>query len=547
MATTRSRWTPPLTLPMALFFGGAVLAALLSYQPGRAYGWLFFLAVHGCAYLAITWYARTPERLARAAGATVIYATLVALAIILQYRHLTWIDEFGPATLIGRLLSAPFPFVINLWLPANAAAALFEGPLFVAAGLALDARGKQRIGWAACAALLLLGVFLTASRGAWLALALTTLVGGVAALRMRSGALARRLALIAVVAAALIAAAAALVLILVPGAVESLLFRAADRSELYRNSFYLALDVPFTGIGGGTAFALAYSRMQLLIQVPFLTYPHSLLLAVWLWHGLLGLVGFLALGAAAFRLVLRALPKLGMGGLGAALGGLVVLLHGLTDAPQYDKALVMLSSTMVFAVLVAAALVADPRPLQWIRLGRRGWAIFGVASLGALVLAGPGLASYAAANAAWASYAPALLDAEPDPSAAASRVAAARAWTERGLALNPRGVAALKARGLIELGNEEYATAIAAFERAILAQPGDQAILKGLGYAYIWYGYIDQGALLLSQIERSDEAYGELQAWQTAWRERGRSDLEQRAQAAVEAIDRLRAGATGAP
>jgi hypothetical protein len=49
----------------------------------------------------------------------------------------------------------------------------------------------------------------------------------------------------------------------------------ASRLDLYRHSLSLVQDFPFTGIGLGDQFAMVLSRHALLIQVPFLTYPHN--------------------------------------------------------------------------------------------------------------------------------------------------------------------------------------------------------------------------------------------------------------------------------
>ncbi|GAB4123863.1 MAG: hypothetical protein Fur005_34390 [Roseiflexaceae bacterium] len=529
----------PLALPLGLFLVGAYLAVMLSYDPGRATGWLIFLTLNVVIAAIIPLIVQNRQHVQIAAGVAVGYATLVAIAIVFQYRYLTWLDEFGPATVVGRLLSAPFPFMINLWLPANAAAATFEGPLPLAVGLAVASRGRLRIAWIICAVLLALGLFVTASRGAWVAVVVAGFVGGLAVLRMQDQPGARLLAGAAGGAALVIVFGVIAIALFSPESVGSILFRASDRATLYRNSLFLALDVPFTGIGGGPIFAQAYAQLELLIQVPFLTYPHNMLLSVWLWHGLIGLVGFLMAALVAGRLVWRALPKLGPVGLGAALGGLTILLHGITDAPQYDKTIVMFAASLTFGVLVAAAWVVDSRPLQWIRPGRVGYAIGAVVLVLVAVLAGPGLAARASANAAWLSYSKAVLPRQIDQQVAQGYLQEARSLADRGMTIAPNTPAVLKVRGLTDLMLGEYGSAIAALERAAPGLPSDQATLKGLGLAYIWYGYTEEGAKLLMSIDRVMETYEELGTWETAWRERGRDDLADRAAEARIWMDRL--------
>jgi putative inorganic carbon (HCO3(-)) transporter len=534
----RPRGVPPLLVPLALYLCGALIAAALSYAPGLTVSWLLALSLNIGLIVGITFAARSERALRWVASGAVTCATVIALAIIFQYRHLGWLDEFDPATQAGRLLSSGLPPLIDLGLTANAAATLFEGPLLLAIGLSVDQRGWRRRLWGGCALVLALGTFLTDSRGTWIALLVVAAIGVLAVVRRRgrlpgrgvvwgagAGALALGLLVIALTA-------------LRPDIASSVLSRAIDRGQLYRNSLYLALEFPYTGVGGGSVFALAYSRLELLIQVPFLTYPHNLLLSVWLWHGLIGLAGFCALILVTWRLVWRALPTIGPIGLGAALGALVNLLHGVTDAPQYDKALAMISASLVFAVMVAAARLANPAPLKWVRLGRRGWGAFAAAGVAALLLFGPGLLARGFANIAWIKYGHVALVDGLTPAEREAGLAAARAWADRGLRVSAGTPGALKARGLVDLATGQYGDAIAALERAAVALPEDQSTIKALGLASIWYGYTAEGAQLLSTLDRAEEAYGELSTWENYWHEQGREDLAARAREAQQAFGR---------
>lgn len=522
-----------LALPMLLFVGGAIVAALVSPLPEQAWRWVAVLAFGCSGALLLSSWLDTPERIAGAAAALVAFATIVAFVTVTQYRFLEWEDEFGPATRIGMLISNRFPLYYDPWLPVNASAALFEAALPLALGLAFAYAGWKR--WAAGGAILwlALGLFVTASRGAWLALAITLLVGGLAVLRTRSAQLAR----VMVIGGASVLLCALLIFVVTaavrPVAIESVIARAIDRATLYRNSLYLALDVPFTGIGGGSVFTLAYSRMQLMVNEPFLTYPHNLLLSVWLWHGLLGLVGFGILTLIAGRLVWRTLPALGSVGLGAALSGLTSLLHGITDAPQYDRITTLLVNCAIFGILCAAASLADPRPLHWIRLNRQSKFGGGVVIALVLLLTGPRILARTAANIASLLHAQVLLR-DSDPTSRQALLQDARRWTEYGLTIAPDTPAVLKARGLLEytLGNYEQAADV--LQRAIPELPEDQATIKALGYTRIWSGQIEAGAQLLGTLDRAAEIPQELMRWEQYWIEHGRGDLAAHARAALQ-------------
>ncbi len=277
-----------------------------------------------------------------------------------------------------------------------------------------------------------------------------------------------------------------------------------------------------------------YSRFQLLILVPFVGYAHNLFLAVWLAQGLLGLLGFGALILASARLIWRGLR--GEGGpinWGAAIGCAVVLLHGLTDAPQYDTSWAAL--LMAFALLgaaVAGARLADARPPIWIRLGRGRSLALTAVLLVALLFAGPSLLAAASANIAAVLQARSLLEPLPDHERAALGEAA-ETWADRGLAFTPASMAAGKRRGLLALTAGDFGAAIRLLEPALDQAPADQSIRKALGYAYVWDGRLAEGIALLKRLDRAAEVQQELDVWPFAWEQERRADLAQRARAAA--------------
>jgi O-antigen ligase len=531
----------PLAAPLTLFVLGAIAGLAASYDLRLSMQWVLWLVAGSALYLIVVLFAVTPARLQLVAAIPVIAASLFGLLLVTQYRHLGFAPKFESVAGLGQITSAAFPELWRRPIDANAAAAFLEGSLPLAVALALVARRRMRLLAALAAALTGLGVLLTASRGSWVAL---TLVGLLALLLRARGAGRRYHKGRLLVPAALLLAGMGLLSLSPSGqaALASAALRAADRLALYRNSLFLALDFPFTGIGPGGTFGMVYSQFQLLIGVPFLGYAHNLPLAIWLAQGLLGLLGFFGLLLGSARLIWRGLGQAGHSApgtllSGAALGCLASLLHGLTDSPQYDTSWPTLF--MIFSLLgiaVAAARCIDSRPLVWVRPNRRRALLLATIGCLVVVLSGPRIAAAAAANVAAIFEARAALARRLDDTERAALRARALHWAEQGLALHAASLPALKRQASLRMTQRDFAGAALSLEQALARSPADQSIRKALGYAYVWSGRVDQGVAQLAQLDRRDEIVAELNIWPQAWRERGRPDLAEQAQQAARAL-----------
>ena len=71
-------------------------------------------------------------------------------------------------------------------------------------------------------------------------------------------------------------------------------FNRLDRLDIYRSSLTLLDDVGLIGLGPGDQYAVPFAKFALLIQVPFVTYPHQLPLHLWLAYGVAGVALFTA-------------------------------------------------------------------------------------------------------------------------------------------------------------------------------------------------------------------------------------------------------------
>ena len=447
------------------------------------------------AFYVVTWaVARRPGRGTAVQIAVCLAGGVAAAWLLLQYRHLAPDDKVGAASAVGRMLSAPFP-PVTAWTPLpNSLATLLEGLVLAAAGLGLSTQPRRvRLLAGGAAALMALAVFVTASRGAWVAVVVAATAALLAwrqvpAVFWRAGA--------ALGAAVALAAAVAA---LAPGEAWFLRWATAagrpDRVDVYRHALTLLGDAPFSGVGGGAQFAPVLSAFALLIQVPYLTYAHALPLDLWLQHGLAGLAAWIALGVAVM-MTAAAGERRGLGwrtrGLWAGL--LAVFVHGMTDARQ------MVDAWTWWPTFALAGLLAGAMDGHGIRLPARSWAwppTVAVA-LAAAVLAGRGHPA-----AAWEVNRGAI--AQHQALAQAGEVrdtleAAAERHYLAGLAHDPADLPGLRRRGLQLLARDDFAGALAHLRAAWRLDDAHPTAQKALGLAATWTGDIALARAVLADV-----------------------------------------------
>jgi O-antigen ligase len=177
-------------------------------------------------------------------------------------------------------------------------------------------------------AITVIALLLTATRGAWLALAVATamwIAWQVITARVTNQKRARWLWIGVVVIAGILIGG---VLIATPLG-ERLLGLGGDRRNIWQNSVDLIGDYPVTGIGLA-GFEMVYSTYALLVHVGHTIHAHNLWLDMWLNQGILGVI-------ALAGLILNAVwPKPSSPWRMPALIALaVILLHSLVDDPFY--------------------------------------------------------------------------------------------------------------------------------------------------------------------------------------------------------------------
>jgi len=481
---------------VACFVASALTGVWAAPERASAATSLRMLALGGLVH-AFIWLVGRRAPLHRVASVGAVLAGAMGSAYFLtQYRHVVVDAKVTLPHAIGQATSA-LSSPLGWWTPqANTVGTLLDGLVCVAAGLAL-ARGPAglRIVGGGAAAIMGLGVFVSASRGSWLAVAAALVVAAVVARPGRKPSPALVGGAVAVVVLGVVATAAA------PGVPWWMRLAALtgrnDRLEVYQHALTLVRDTTFTGIGAGDQFAQALSSYALLIQVPYLTYAHNLALDLWLEQGLPGLATWWALAAAlAGAAVAGERARLGWRFRGVWAGLLAIHLHGLSDARQSVDAWVWLPFFVLTGTLAAQL------SRHGVRVSR-AWALTPLAVAAAVTCAA--LAGRGPVRAAWHANLGALAQArgdrvtEPSDASRAAAHGEARAHFERALMLNARDVPALRRLGLLDLSTERYADAARHLREAWREDPEHLTTRKALGLAAVWTGDLDLAARLLQQ------------------------------------------------
>lgn len=485
----------PLHIAMAAVVATAAIAVWPAAEQPSAIAHAQAVALGGIAYVLSWAVARRRAWRGVAVGVTVALAALCAGYYVLQYQHVAPADaKIAILDGIGRAMSRPVPR-LGTWAPfGNSLATLLEGTVAVAIGLALARGSAATRVWSTVASVVLLAACaLTASRGSWLAVAVSL---SLFAVPVR---LARRLPLVALAAGVVLLAVVATA----AGAGTPWWIRWAglagrpDRLDVYVQALSLVRDVPFTGLGAGDQFSAAVSKYVLLIQVPFITYAHNLTLQLWLAHGLAGLCAWWALAAASVLAVATG-ERAGLGrrfrGVWAGLAA--IHLHGISDARQFVDPWTWAPFFVLTGLLAGCVSRSECR-----MPGRAAWSPLAVAAAIALaVVVGRG-----APLAAWQANHGALAQARADHAfdhggdgAADRAVAAAR--FERALVFDPDDGPALRRLGMLALDESRHADALRWLARAWAGEPGHLPTRKAYGLAAVWAGDPALAAQLLAPI-----------------------------------------------
>jgi len=523
------RLRTPLDAPLGLFFISALGGVWASYNRALSWPMLTAIALSIICYYVIINISTSEHRVWVLALCGVLGSLVVAIYFVTQCGHLEYPQKLGSISRLSRALGRVFPRFTPFHPHRNSVAAFLEGWLPLAVAMTVGARRWwMRVAAGVCAAVLALAILLSVSRGAWLALALC--------LPLWWATRSRRNVIVATVCGVALILGLAGYLTLVPGAsLERVpvinqtlvpLFTRPDRVEVYRGSWYLVQDFPFTGIGLGGTFAMVYSRYVLLIQVPFLTYSHNLFLQVWLNHGLPGILAFLWLIAAFCVFVWRVERR---GGVlfplfqGAWLGVAAILLHGLSDARQYADGWTFLPFFALLGLAIASQRISESADGQISksanqRVGR--WVLV----VSAVVLGMVGLlvwrplAAMAYANAGALTQARGELAEGLADEQRSALLEQAVSYYERAISLDADNRTAQQRLGMLAMDSRRLDEAVAHLEASYRADPANTTTRKALGLAYTWAGRLDQAKQLLIG---APDIVEELNVWGWWWGTQG--------------------------
>jgi hypothetical protein len=521
-------------LPLVLFVASAFAALRVAHDPisaGHAMSWL---AAGAILALVVGYAARDKPIWQLAAYAAVCASGLAAAYIVVQFRFLEVDAKIPIITALGNAMSGPFPR-IGLWSPfSNSVATLLEGLLLLGVGMTLDDRSRLARAPLALASLaMLLAVLLSMSRGSWMAVGAAGLVWATVAILPRplrgplaAGVMLGVLALGLLMTFRIGVDSVAAVSSAVGGA-----FARADRLDVYQSSVTLLDDVGVTGLGPGGQFADPFSRFALLIQVPFLTYPHQLSLHLWLAYGVAGIAAWtwwIAGCAASVGEAERHRPSRSFQGAWA--GMLAMLVHGLSDARQAVDGWTWLPFFLLAGLMLARSRRLNPEP------GVSTMALPFVCVLGLL---GAATWRYSPFSASWETNA-GLVDEARSAFGVASGPArtalVSSALEHYGSAVvrNPSQVGARRRLALAAADRGEFEPA---WEHARVALNGDARSLasrKVAGLTAAWSGHVDDAVQLLAPLPGMSD---ELRVWSAAWGDRGYAQASVESNRAATAID----------
>lgn len=513
-----------LDFPLLLFIISAFVGLVFAHDISLTGVILLYLVAGFMLYLVVSRLAKKEGVWLAIGWVTIITCAMIALFYLTQYGRLDNTEKLQVFNRLGTFLNRIFPRLDTFNFHYNSVATLLEGPLFLAAGIALNS--KRLLGRYAAwfiAGFMATILVLTVSRGAWLAIIVTSVIWLSLYWKPARYALAVGIGVFLIVLIFVLVKRDIFVLNQIPVINQTLapLFIRPDRFAVYRDSIYLIQDYIFTGGGIGGQFAALQSRYALIIQVPFLSYSHQLYLEIWLEQGLLGIFAFLWLISSTYFSAWRyAAPKPKWLFESTWLGLTAIFLHGITDARPYVDQWIWLPIFILFALNKAIQLRRSARPIQnWTKpLPYSIPLVF----LLAVLLGNGSIASLWESNIgaiqqAHSELQPGLSDTERD-----SLLKQSITHFQRAIVYNSKNRTAQQRMGQILMNENLFAEGVDYLEAAYQIDPNNRTTQKELGYDYAWLGKIDQSVAMLSNIS---EAKQEMKTYSWWWGTQGRQDL----------------------
>ncbi|PIU01651.1 hypothetical protein COT68_02080 [bacterium (Candidatus Torokbacteria) CG09_land_8_20_14_0_10_42_11] len=325
----------PFILPLALFFGAAIISTIISPDKRISLGvlkaWFFDPLLVLILFLDL---GRRPRHIKRTILALFISASLIAAYGLYEYIFRVGLDSDG------RLNS--------FFVPANYAA-MFIAPILILS-LVLIRKTKFKLLLITYYLSLIFALYLTKSYGGWLGV-----FAGLFFLWMRVKIPVKRLKYLLIFAFCVILVATVQAGSPKFGRLFDFTNRSSSgaRSQIWQTSLLIIKKHPVLGVGLGNFEAVYRETVPKVVFPPLewlVVKPHNLYLNLWIEMGFLGLASFFWLIFLFFKQGWRLrddrLVKYAMAAM------IVILVHGLVDTPYFKNDLAVLF-WVIAAVVVA--------------------------------------------------------------------------------------------------------------------------------------------------------------------------------------------------
>jgi O-antigen ligase len=547
----------PLVIPIALFLITAVIGVWAAYDQQAAINKLWVILGAFAVFASLV--SQPKANLGVVASLVGLLGVIIAIIFLLTN---DWQSQSSDLDLIKRAgdwIMAIRPPVDQVFLTPNFAGGLLAILVPIPFAISIHFWHKKDVIKSILAVgmviVILWGLFLTSSRGAWIAL-----LGGAAMwmLWRFSLYLAAKTNKPPLIIFGLLLLITILPLIwiisILPGGIVAITERipglptGGSRYDLAVNTSKLIGDYPFTG-GGLRSFPGQYSQYILVIPHFLFAYSHNFYLDVTFEQGIVGgLAIFGVIIGAAWMLMANVRPfsKISITSLlsGAVITStFVLLLHGLVDDALYgDLGSPLLLLIPGFAVLMIKEnqqIFEEDQEQASSKPGnnigglvakvRIPVILFFILLFGIIIFRKPIIASWyanmgAVDMAKWdlAEWPQNQWDANPE----VGRLESAQQQFVKAVSLDPNQRTAWHRSGLIAVQAREFDAAQDELTRAFQIDPEHRGIRKSLGYVLAWNGEFAQAALLLEGI---GEARDEMEVYTWWWQDNQQPELADRA------------------
>ena len=543
-------------VPLALIVITAGIGVWAAYDQQAAWGkfWIIIGAVAVCIALVN----QPRANLGVIASLVGLMGVIIAIIFILINEWNTQSSDLGVINRAGGWIMANRPSIGSLSLSPNFVGGLLAilVPIPLALGLYSWKKGDRAkaILSLAMGMVVLIGLFLTSSRGAWIALLLGMAVWALWKISVYLSVKIRKPSQLVFILLVLFLLIPVLWVIgTFPGGVVGLADRlpgsasGESRFDLAVNTARLIGDYPFTG-GGLRSFPGLYSQYIMVTPYFLFSYSHNLYLDLFLEQGLLGGIAILAVVLGGAWMLIRQAREAREDSLityfaeAVLVGILIMLLHGMVDDPLYGD-----TGTPLLLLLPALAIMLanTENPALTMTDQSQGTGYSSIDSrIRRIVIPGIVLIVFFSVIATfqrslfaiWYSNLGAVemsrielmnwpINKWNDNPDVAPLIKAENLFYTT-LIYNPNQRTARHRLGLVAMQERDFIRAQYELERAHDIDPEHRGIRKALGYTNVWMGNLNDAAMMLIGVH---EAESEMEIYSWWWRDRERQDLSAQA------------------